>query len=104
MAKDIRGEFDNEFLAEVKSMSPPPVLDNSQLITVPSEEAHNALIANQQHELAQTKRELAANKRKSYLTSDEIPVRPCTSDCPNRDRCRDFVKGRVSDCERIRRI
>lgn len=96
MFYNITGEFDDDFLAEVKAMSPPAGQDNTQLITVPSEEAHNALIANQQREIVQAKRDLAVNKRKTYLTS-EIPVRPCTSDCPNRDRCRDFVKGRVYD-------
>lgn len=35
-------------------------------------------------------------RRKTYLTS-EIPVRPCTEDCPHRSTCRDFVNGRVSD-------
>lgn len=96
MQNKITGDFDDDFLAEVKAMSPPPAKDNAQLITVTSEEAHNALIAEQQHEIAQNKRDLAVNKRKTYLTS-EIPVRPCTSDCPNRDRCRDYVKGRVFD-------
>lgn len=96
MFYEITGEFDDDFLAEVKSMSPPTVQDKAQLITVPSEEAHNALIAGQQQEIIEAKHEAAINKRKTYLTS-EIPVRPCTSNCPNRERCRDYVKGRVYD-------
>jgi hypothetical protein len=95
MAKEITGEFDNEFLEEVIAMSPSP--NNKQIMTtVPSEAVHNVLIANQQNEIVQSKHELAANKRKTYLSS-EIPVRPCTDDCPKRTTCRDFVKGRVAD-------
>ncbi len=90
------GEFDDDFLTEVKAMSPPVDQDNTQLMTVPSEEAHDALVARQQSEIIQAKRDLAANKRKTYLSS-EIPVRPCTNDCPKRTTCRDFGKGRVSD-------
>ncbi|MDF2568635.1 MAG: hypothetical protein K0R55_239 [Sporomusa sp.] len=89
------GEFDNDFLEEVKAMSPSPQ-DKQIMTTVPTEEAHNALIAEQQHEIIQAKQEIAANKRKTYLSS-EIPVRPCTNDCPKRSTCRDFGKGRVSD-------
>lgn len=85
---EITGEFDNDFLAEVKAMSPPACQEDKQLITVHQE-------ANQ-HEIVQANRELSANKRKTYLSS-EIPVRPCTNDCPNRLRCRDYVKGRVAD-------
>lgn len=96
MFYNITGEFDNDFLEEVKAMSPPLVQDKTQLMTVPSEEAHNALIIKQEQEIQQSKRELSVNKRKTYLTS-EIPVRPCTDDCPKRDTCRDFNKGRVID-------
>jgi hypothetical protein len=90
------GEFDDDFLAEVKAMSPPMEQDSTQLMTVSSEEVHNALISSQQLEIAQAKRDLAINKRKTYLSS-EIPVRPCTEDCPKRDTCRDYNKGRVVD-------
>lgn len=95
MAKEITGEFDNEFLEEVIAMSPSPQ-DKQIMTTVPSEAAHNVLIAGQQYEIVQAKQEVAANKRKTYLTS-EIPVRPCTNDCPKRTTCRDFGKGRVSN-------
>lgn len=33
---------------------------------------------------------------RTYLTS-EIPVRPCTKDCPHRERCKDYLNGRVQD-------
>lgn len=90
------GEFDDEFLDEIKAMELPPLKENGFLLTVPSEAAHNAIIAKEQQEIAQAKREVAANKRKTYLTS-EIPVRPCTEDCPKRSTCRDYNKGRVND-------
>jgi len=96
MSDQFTGEFDDEFLNEIKSMEPPPPQESGSLLTVPSEAAHNALIAKEQQEIVQAKRELAANKRKTYLTS-EIPVRPCTEECPKRDTCRDFNKGRVAD-------
>lgn len=96
MSDQYTGEFDDEFLAEVKAMEPDPVKDNSPLLTVPSEQAHNALIAKEQQEIAEAKKAMAANKRKTYLTS-EIPVRPCTKDCPKRSTCRDFARGGVSD-------
>ena len=95
MTKQYTGDFDDDFLAEVKAMSVPPIQENTQLTTVSSED-HNELIINQEHEIVQVKRELAVNRRKTYLTS-EIPVRPCTKDCPKRVTCRDFVKGRVAE-------
>jgi hypothetical protein len=75
-------------------MEPPPLHESGSLLTVPSEAAHNALIAKAQQEIAQAKQEAAANKRKTYLTS-EIPVRPCDYNCPKTATCRDFQKGRV---------
>lgn len=96
MSDQYTGEFDDEFLKEVKAMDSGPEQDSGQLCTVPSEEAHDALICKEQQKIAQAKRELSANRRKTYLTS-EIPVRPCTSDCPKRATCRDFGKGRVAD-------
>lgn len=90
---DITGEFDDEFLAELGLLSPE---DESPLLTVPSEEVHNALIVRDEQEISQSKKELVANKRKTYLSS-EIPVRPCTDDCPKRSTCRDFTKGRVTN-------
>lgn len=35
---------------------------------------------------------------KTYLNS-EIPVRPCTTSCPHRGTCKDFLNGRVADNE-----
>jgi len=96
MSDQFTGEFDDEFLNEIKSMEPPPPQESGSLLTVPSEAAHHALIAKEQQEIIQSKSELVANKRKTYLTS-EIPVRPCTSDCPKRSTCRDYNKGRVTD-------
>lgn len=90
------GEFDEEFLVEIKSQENPPALANTNLCTVASSQEHNELIAKEQQQIATVKHELAVNKRKTYLTS-EIPVRPCTDDCPKRGTCRDFVKGRVDD-------
>lgn len=98
MSDQFTGEFDDEFLNELKAMEPPPPKESGLLLTVPSEAAHNALIAREEQAIAQAKQEAAANKRKTYLTS-EIPVRPCTADCPKRDTCRDFNKGRVADRE-----
>jgi hypothetical protein len=74
-------------------MSPAPIQTNTPLITTASEESH---IADEQQRDLQERKERAVNKRKTYLTS-EIPVRPCNDNCPNRSRCRDFVKGRVTD-------
>jgi len=96
MSNQYTGEFDDEFLAELKSMEPPPPTESGFLLTVPSDAAHDALIAIEQQEIAQVKRDLSANRRKTYLTS-EIPVRPCTDDCPKRSTCRDYIKGRVAD-------
>ncbi|WP_371366275.1 hypothetical protein SRRS_07070 [Sporomusa rhizae] len=96
MSDQYTGEFDDEFLNEIKSMEPPPSQESGLLLTVPSEAAHNVLIVREQQAIEQAKQEAAVNKRKTYLTS-EIPVRPCTADCPKRLTCRDFVKGRVAD-------
>jgi hypothetical protein len=98
MSDQYIGEFDDEFLNELKAMEPPPPKESGLLLTVPSEAAHNALIDREEQAIVQAKQEAAANKRKTYLTS-EIPVRPCTADCPKRDTCRDFNKGRVADRE-----
>ena len=89
-------DFDDEFIEELKAMTPKPASDNSPLVTVASEEEYNAIVARNQAEAEQSHWEYAANKRKTYLSS-EIPVRPCTDDCPKRLTCRDFNKGRVSD-------
>lgn len=49
-------------------------------------------------EVAQAQVEERKKRTRTYLSS-ELPVRPCTSDCPHRATCKDFVKGRVQDKE-----
>lgn len=93
---DITGEFDEEFLAEIKSMEPALPEDDGTLLTVASEQEHDAIISEQQQEIQKVNKDLSVNRRKTYLTS-EIPVRPCDANCPKRTTCRDFVKGRVKD-------
>lgn len=45
---------------------------------------------------------VVAQKRvKTYLSS-EIPVRPCTEECLHRERCKDYLSGRVKDRELCR--
>lgn len=45
-------------------------------------------------EIATHNDQVAKQKKRTYLTS-EIPVRPCTADCPHRETCKDFLSGRV---------
>jgi len=47
---------------------------------------------------AQSQVAAKVKRTRTFLTS-EIPVRPCTSDCPIRARCKDFQSGRVQDNE-----
>ncbi|AUM64306.1 hypothetical protein C0R09_07040 [Brevibacillus laterosporus] len=52
-------------------------------------------------EVAQAQVEEKKKRTRTYLSS-ELPVRPCTGDCPHRATCKDFVKGRVKDLEPCR--
>ncbi|MDN9011101.1 hypothetical protein [Brevibacillus laterosporus] len=52
-------------------------------------------------EVAQAQVEEKKKRTRTYLSS-ELPVRPCTGDCPHRTTCKDFVKGRVKDLEPCR--
>lgn len=96
MTEHITGEFDDEFIAELKAMEPPIPADTTPFTTVDSEAEHNAIIAKAKAGIEQSRKEQAVNRRKTYLSS-EIPVRPCTDTCPKRGTCRDFCKGRVVD-------
>lgn len=90
-------DFDDEFIQELKEMSGLPVKkDEGPFMTVASDAEHDAIVAKFEKETAIVQEEEKARKRKTYLTS-EIPVRPCTPDCPHRERCKDFLKGRVQD-------
>lgn len=93
------GDFDEEYLEELMKMDRQQreqSINKGIVTTVANEEHHNELIAQAKAEIAEAQKKEVARHRKTYLTS-EIPVRPCTEDCPNRARCRDYQNGRVSD-------
>lgn len=90
------GEFDKEFITELKAMVPAPPVDDTPLKTVASEQEYQDILEQQQTESHVVKNQDVANCRKNYLTS-EIPVRPCTDDCPKRSTCRDFCRPPLSN-------
>ncbi|GIM47025.1 hypothetical protein DNHGIG_25740 [Collibacillus ludicampi] len=74
--KDHLLEFDDEFITVVSDY----------------DEAVNRSLA----DASQSNTVTNAKRTRTYLNS-EIPVRPCTDDCPHRARCKDFLRGRVKD-------
>lgn len=67
---------------------------DEEFITVAGD--YDQAINNAVAEVAQTQVETKKKRARTYLTS-EIPVRPCTEDCPHRSNCKDFLNGRVLD-------
>lgn len=67
-----------------------------EIVTVAGDydEAVNKALA----QAAQSQVAAKVRRTRTYLTS-ELPVRPCTKDCPLRGRCKDFAMGRVEDGE-----
>lgn len=91
------GEFDDDYIAQLLGV------DRAKM-----EQIRYATVANHDEALAQqlvvaTKNEIELKKHraKTYLSS-ELPVRPCTDDCPHRSSCKDFELGRVADNELCR--
>lgn len=76
MSEHVPGEFDDEFVT----------------VAGDYDEAENQALAKA------AESQVAANvkRTRTFLTS-ELPVRPCTPDCPLRSRCKDFQIGRVKD-------
>ncbi|MCF8566897.1 hypothetical protein LLE49_19445 [Alicyclobacillus tolerans] len=70
------GELDNEFVTVAGDY-------DKQMSTAIAKAAESQVAAK-------------VKRTRTYMTS-EIPVRPCTEDCPIRDRCKDFLNGRVED-------
>lgn len=71
----------------------PPEIDD-EFITVVGD--YDKALEKAMVEVAQSNLETQNKRLRTYLNS-EIPVRPCLEDCPHRDRCRDYLKGRVQD-------
>jgi hypothetical protein len=69
-------EFDDEFVTVVGNYG---------------EAVDNAIVQAAQSQVA-----AKAKRTRTFLTS-ELPVRPCTSDCVLRSRCKDYQLGRVVD-------
>lgn len=86
--------FDEEFLEELKG--PPPQEKKEIYTTVASENHYNQLMAQTNQEVQEHNKEVEQRKKRFYLQS-EIPVKPCTEECPNRERCKDYLSGRVKD-------
>lgn len=69
-------------------------LDEENYVTVAGdydEEYDKALVKAAESQVA-----AKVKRTRTFLTS-ELPVRPCTSDCPIRSRCKDYQNGRVQD-------
>lgn len=84
------GEFDDEFL---ELLGLPTRQQSDQYATVAE---HDPALAQQLVEATRNEIELKKHRARTYLAS-EMPVRPCTADCPHRDSCKDFQLGRVAD-------
>ncbi|MCP1306496.1 hypothetical protein [Paenibacillus tyrfis] len=96
------------FLLEVSSMPNTPDFDDDYINELksqgPEEDVLTATVADRDEALAEARiqavqQDIAAKKAirsKTYITS-EIPVRPCTADCPHRGTCKDFISGRVEE-------
>ncbi|WP_019123630.1 hypothetical protein [Brevibacillus massiliensis] len=68
-----------------------------EFVTVTNEE-YEQEVKKALTEVAQAQVEERQKRTRTYLSS-ELPVRPCTSNCPHRATCKDFIKGRVLDKE-----
>lgn len=91
------GEYDDDYLAEL--LGPDPAqLEKERYATVAN---HDEALAIQLVAATRNEIELKKAKARTYLTS-ELPVRPCTAECPHRNNCKDFTLGRVKDNELCR--
>ncbi|TLN00654.1 hypothetical protein FDZ73_18765 [bacterium] len=86
--------FDDEFLEELKE--PPPQQEKEVYTTVASEEHYKQLMTQTNQEVQEHNAQVEQRKKRFYLQS-EIPVKPCTEECQNRERCKDYLNGRVKD-------
>lgn len=83
---------DQEYIDQLKAMEP-KTQEEETYMTVAE---HDPALAQQLVEATKNEIEAKKARTRTYITS-EIPVRPCTEDCPKRNSCKDFLFGRVVD-------
>lgn len=82
---------DQEYIDELKKLGTPP--SDAAYTTVGDHDEALALAVQDQNAKAVAEQK----KRARSYTSSELPVRPCTSTCPKRGTCRDYLSGRVQN-------
>ncbi|TPG74021.1 hypothetical protein EEL32_25530 [Brevibacillus laterosporus] len=78
-----------------------PIVEFDEQFVTTTNEDYEREVNNAMVEVAQAQVEEKKKRTRTYLSS-ELPVRPCTIECPHRATCKDFVKGRVKDLEPCR--
>ncbi|MFB5192782.1 hypothetical protein [Alicyclobacillus fastidiosus] len=83
--------MDKEYIDELKKLGTPK--DDEAYTTVADHDETLQLVRQD----ANTKAVAEQKKRARTYAGSELPVRPCTSTCPKRGSCKDFLTGRVQD-------
>jgi hypothetical protein len=90
-------DFDDDYWSELLGEGPSKAAQEPYATVTD----HDVELGQQLVEAARNELELKKHRARTYLAS-ELPVRPCTADCPHRDNCKDFQLGRVADNELCR--
>lgn len=83
--------MDKEYIDELKKLGTP---ETNEAYTTAADPNESLQLVRQD---ANAKAVVEQKKRARTYANSELPVRPCTSSCPKRSSCKDFLTGRVQD-------